>query len=266
MSDRLCLVTGASSGIGFETARGLAREGERVLILGRDEERTAQAATKIYEESRAEVIPLVADLSSQKEISSLAAQLRLKYSKLDLLVNNAGAVFPQRRLSGDGIEMTFALNHLSYFLLTRELEGLLRAAAPSRIVNVASAMHARARFDIEDLQCEKLYRPWDAYARSKYANLLYNFELSRRLEGSGVSTNAAHPGLVNSRIAVSGELGFWGRLFFRLFGKSEQNGARCSLYLSSSSEVEGKSGGYYSDCQETESHPGTRNPETALRL
>ena len=201
MEDKTCLITGGSDGIGYVAARELARMGASVTMVGRNATKTAAATARIIEETgNPSVRYLLADLSSQGDVRRLAAQVKEQMPRLDVLVNNAGAVFLSNRRSVDGIEMTFALNHLGYYLLTTLLLDLLRDSAPARIVNVSSKSHLSAgRFRLEDLpESGGGYR---AYGRSKLCNLLFTYELARRLEGSGVTVNALHPGLVRTNIA-----------------------------------------------------------------
>jgi retinol dehydrogenase-12 len=190
-----------------------------------------------------------------------------RYARLDILVNNAGAVFMKRQESVDGIEMTFALNHLSYFLLTTLLLDALENGASARIVNVASRAHRRAEMNWGDLQFEEGYGGFRAYGQSKLANLLFTYELARRLEGSGITVNALHPGFVNShlyrRVGISRPLV---KLIASLFGKSAEEGAETSIYLASSPEVEGVSGKYFADREPVSSSPASYDEEAAQRL
>jgi NAD(P)-dependent dehydrogenase (short-subunit alcohol dehydrogenase family) len=195
MDGKTCLITGATSGIGKETAFGLARLGARVVIVGRDPDRTRAAADWIRRETGSEQVSfLLADLSSQSEVRGLAREFKDKYSRLDVLVNNAGGIFTRRETTVDGFERTWALNHLAYFLFTQELLELLKASAPARIVNVASIMHTGGLIDFGDLQGEKSYSGIRAYSQSKLANVLFTYALARRLEGTGVTANCLHPG------------------------------------------------------------------------
>ena len=250
MDGKTCLVTGGSDGIGYAAALELARMGARVVIAGRNPAKTAAVAASIIEDTgNSSVRYLLADLSSQAEVRRLAAQVTAELPRLDVLINNAGAVFLSRRRSVDGIEMTFALNHLGPFLLTSLLLDLLRGSSPARIVNVSSGAHFSAR----DFRLEALPRldgsgGYRAYARSKLCNILFTYELARRLEGSGVTVNALHPGLVRTNIARNN--GILGRVVNFLIGAGGVNatkGARTMIHLASSPEVDGLTGRYYVD-------------------
>jgi NAD(P)-dependent dehydrogenase (short-subunit alcohol dehydrogenase family) len=194
---KVCLVTGATSGIGLVTAGALARQGAITILVARNAGRGAAVVERIRQATgNLQVEMLLADLSAQADIRRLAREFQSRYPRLDVLVNNAGALFSRRALSADGIEMTWALNHLAYVLLTALLLETLRASAPARIVNVSSDAHRRARLDFDDLQGQQRYGGWQAYARSKLANVLFTYELARRLAGTGVTANAVHPGFV----------------------------------------------------------------------
>jgi NAD(P)-dependent dehydrogenase (short-subunit alcohol dehydrogenase family) len=194
------LITGATSGIGLAAARELARRGARVVMVGRDPARTAEAAARLTAEAPGNVSHLLCDFSSFADIRRLAAEFRARHDRLDVLVNNAGGVSKTRRLSKDGIEMTFAVNHLGYFLLTTLLTDLLVKSAPARVVSVASVGHRSGTLDFDDLGYEHGYGIMRAYSRSKLANVLFSNELARRLAGTGVTSNSLHPGAVNSNI------------------------------------------------------------------
>jgi len=246
MAGKTCLVTGATAGIGRVTALELAHMGANVVIAGRDPAKCALTANDIREESGNPAVDfLVADLSSQEEVRRLANEFRERHQHLDVLVNNAGAIHMSRRKSVDGIEMTFALNHLSYFLLTNLLLDLLLASSPARVVNVASVVHQKAKIDLFDIHAPRRYSGFRAYSRSKLCNLLFTFELARRLEGTGVTANALHPGLVASNIlSNNGILGRFLNMMLGIRGISVESGALTSVYAASSPEMEGVSGKY----------------------
>ena len=247
MHDKTVLITGGTGGIGRATAMGLASTGARVGITGRDRSRAERAAAAIARESGNSAVDVfVADMSSQTEVRRLAGEALSTYPRLDVLINNAGVFRSERITTEDGLEATFAVNHLAYFLLTNLLLDRLEAGAPSRIVNVASADHGNATIDLDDLQGEKGYRGAKAYSRSKLANVLFTHELARRLEGTGVTANCLHPGVVGTNLGsgVSGVFGFVVRALRPLM-KSPEKGAETSIYLASSPEVEGSSGGYF---------------------
>jgi len=246
--EKVCLITGATSGIGKATAMGLASMGASVVMVGRDRDRGEAALTEIKVKSgNASVDLMLADLSSQEEIHRLADNFKEAYPRLDVLVNNAGLFRSERITTQDGLETTFAVNHLAPFLLTNLLLDVLKASAPSRIVNVSSGDHKSGAIDFDDLQGEMGYKGAKAYSQSKLANVLFTHELARRLEGTGVSANCLHPGAgirTNFGSGVSGALGFMVRALRPLM-KSPEKGAETSIYLASSPEVEGLSGRYF---------------------
>jgi retinol dehydrogenase 12 len=268
LSGKVCLVTGATSGIGAVTARELARRGASVVIVGRSPSKCEATVRGIREQTgSAAVESLVADLSAQAEVRRLAREFRQRQPRLDVLINNAGAVFLQRRESVDGIEMTFALNHLAYFLLTNLLLDLLTASTPARVINVSSAAYEGMTLDFDDLQEGRRYRGFRAYSRSKLANLLFTFELARRLEGTGVTVNALHPGFVATNFfAGNGPVGWLMRRSAGLFAIGPEEGARTTLYLASAPEVEGITGRYFVKGRPVASSPASRDPAAALRL
>ena len=268
MKDKICLITGATSGIGKATALQLAQLGASVVMVGRNPQRTARAVQEIRQQSgNGQVESMLADLSSQSEIRRLASEFQSSYQRLDVLVNNAGALMLSRRLSTDGIEMTFALNHLNYFLLTHLLLDTLISSSPSRIVNVSSDSHQDAFLDFEDLQLQQSYGGYKAYGRSKLANLMFTYELSRRLQGSNVTANALHPGLVATKfLANNGLRGRVFNLFVRIVGRSATRGAHPITYLASSAEVEGVSGKYFVEDGLVESSEASKDKDAALKL
>ncbi|SIN93469.1 NAD(P)-dependent dehydrogenase, short-chain alcohol dehydrogenase family [Singulisphaera sp. GP187] len=269
MAGKVCLVTGATSGIGEITARALAEQGANLTIVGRSQERCIATLDRIRRSSLdADVDFILADLSSQESIRHLAALFRERKSRLDLLINNAGALFFERHESVDGIELTFALNHLAYFQLTILLLDLLLASPPSRVVNVASEAHRSAgKIPFDDLEGRKRYRGFRAYAQSKLANLLFTFELARRLEGTHVTANALHPGLVATNIfAGNGIPGWLLRRGASLFAISPEKGAETSIYLGSSPEVSEVSGRYFYRQKPIASSRASHDPEVAGKL
>jgi retinol dehydrogenase 12 len=270
MQGKVCLITGATSGIGKITAREIARLGARVLIVGRSPEKTEATVRQIHAETGATSIEsLVADLSLQAEVRRLAEQVQARCDRLDVLVNNAGAMFLKRLESGDGIEMTLALNHLSYFLLTNLLLPLLKAGAPSRVVNVASDAHKRASIDFDDLQAKQKYGGWRAYQQSKLANILFTNELARRLDGTGVTANSLHPGFVRTNFLQVFD-GRWGGRLLRAIAEriaiSPEQGARTPIYLASSPDVAGVTGRYFVKEKPVPSSARSLDPAAAQRL
>ena len=252
MEGKTCLITGGSDGIGYVAARELARLGAQVFIVGRNAFKTKDAVDRILDETgNREVRYLLADLSSQGDVRRLADQVRERIPRLDVLLNNAGAIFLSNRSSVDGIEMTFALNHLGYFLLTTLLLDLLKDSAPARIVNVSSSSHGSpGEFRLEDLPQPGKSGGYRAYGRSKLCNLWFTYELARRLEGSAVSVNALHPGLVRTNIARNnGVLGRVVNFFIGTRGVDAARGAETLTYLAASPEVEGITGQYFVDCR-----------------
>jgi len=269
MTGKVCLVTGATSGIGAVTAESLARLGATVLMVGRDRAKTEAAADRIRREAvDAKVETYLADLSTQSEVRRLAAEVRARHPRLDVLVNNAGAMFAPRRESTDGVEMTWALNHLAYFLLTDLLLDPLKAAAPSRVVNVASDAHRMAPgIDFDDPEGRKRYRPFRIYSQSKLANILFTNELARRLANTGVTANSLHPGFVFTNFfANSGLLGQAMKWLGRVIAITPEAGARTTVYLATSPEVVGVTGQYFAKQKPATPTAAARDPEASARL
>lgn len=269
MKGKVCLVTGATSGIGEVTARELARLGAEVIIVGRSLEHCEATLSRIRNETGVTLgDPLIADLSSQAEIRRLAGQIRERCPRLDVLVNNAGAMFLKRRESVDGIEMTLALNHLSYFLLTKLLLPLITASAPARIVNVASDAHRGGKIAFDDLQGRNRYSGWRAYQQSKLANIVFTYELARRLEGSRVTANTLHPGFVRTNFFQDwgGWIGLVTKAGASLLALTPEQGAQTSIYLASSPEVEGVTGQYFVKQKPAQSIPQSHDRSAAQRL
>ncbi len=269
MKGKVCLVTGATAGIGAETAKQLARLGATVVVHGRRADKCAATVTRIRQETGNDAVEfLMADLSSQKEIHRLAQEFMRQYARLDVLINNAGVWKMRREESVDGIEMTFAVNHLAPFLLTNLLLDRLKASAPARIVNVSSALHRQGRIHFEDLQMQRRYNAWPAYNNSKLANLLFTYALARRLAGAGVTANALHPGRVRTNLIASngGFLRWIVQPLFNLQAISVEEGARTSVYLATAPEVEGISGKYFGKCKEWHSSPDSYDEAAQERL
>lgn len=268
MNGKICLVTGGTNGIGKATAQALAQMGATVVIVGRNALKTTQLVEEIRAASgNKNVDSLLADLSSQQEVRRLASEFKSKYSQLHVLLNNAGGFFLQRQLSVDGIEMTFALNHLAYFLLTDLLLDTIKASAPARIINVSSDAHTSGKIVFDNLQGERQYSP-AAYGNSKLANILFTMELARRLEGTGVTVNALHPGFVATGFAKNN-----GRmiaaivsLFAPLMARSPAKGAETSIYLASSPSVEDITGKYFYDSHVTPAAPQATDSVVARKL
>jgi retinol dehydrogenase 12 len=269
MQNKICLVTGATNGIGKITALELAKMGATVIVVGRNPTKTEAVVSEIRSESGNDnVKKALADLSSLADVRALAQEFKNKYSRLDVLVNNAGAYFNKRHVTFDGFEMTFALNHLSYFLLTVSLLDVLKASAPARIVNVSSDAHRGARLDFDDLQGEKKFNGFGAYGRSKLANILFTYELAKRLQGTNITANALHPGFVATGFgANNGTLMRVGiGIMSRMMGISAENGAKTTIYLATSPEVEGVTGKYFDKCKPVQSSTASYEVEARERL
>lgn len=264
VSESICLVTGATSGIGYVTAREIARQGATVVGVGRSVERSRAAVDRIRNQTgNPRVEFLVADLSSQPEIRRLAGEVKARYPQLHVLVNNVGGLFLNGQVAPDGTEMTLALNHLGPYLLTRLLVDVLKASAPARIVNVASVAHLGARIDFANLR----FGGWSGYQRSKLANVLFTYELARRLQATGVTANALHPGLVNSGFGLNnrGLFAFLRPLAYFMAIDNER-GARTSIYLATSPEVDGVTGRYFVRCRPRRSSGASYDRADAGRL
>src|SRR2546426_1195063 len=249
MQGKICMVTGANSGIGKATALALAQRGATVVMVCRDRARGEEARSEITTTSRNNAVDLLqADLSSQQSIRQLVETFQHHYTHLHVLINNAGAAFPgRRRETVDGLEMTFAVNYLAPFLLTNLLLDVLKASAPARIVNVSSNSHEAGYIQMDDLQEEKHYRSMSVYGQSKLAVVLFTYELARRLQGTGVTANCLHPGFVATHFGQR-DAGPAFRLLVKLigsFGTSPEKGAKTSIYLASSPDVEGVTGQYF---------------------
>ncbi len=248
---KICVVTGATSGIGLVTAEHLAAMGAQLVLVGRDKAKGDAALRRITRRApgaHAEIH--YADLARMDDVRRLGRELAA-LPRIDVLVNNAGAIFRRRQATPDGLERTFALNHMAYFLLTALLRERLAAAAPARIVSVASEAHRGVTLDFDDLQSARRYNGWTAYRRSKLCNILFTRELAHRLQGTGVTANCLHPGFVASSFGDNNEGVFRIALAIakRLFAISEEQGAATSVYLASSPEVEGMSGLYFDKCR-----------------
>jgi NAD(P)-dependent dehydrogenase (short-subunit alcohol dehydrogenase family) len=267
LEGRVALVTGATNGIGRVTAREFARMGARTFLVARDPGRGDATAREIRDATGATVEMLTADLSSREEVAGLARMVQERTGRLDILVNNAGAIFAERRTSVDGVEMTLALNHLAYFLLTLELLPLLEAAPDARVVNVSSMAHEHGSIDFADLQLERRYGMWKAYAQSKLANVLFTREMARRLSGSRITVNALHPGSVATGFGRN-HPGFFGKLVAigAPFLASPERGARTTLHVATAPGLRGITGKYFSACRERAPARAALDDATALRL
>lgn len=234
------LITGSTDGIGKETARQLAQKGWRVILHGRSNQRCKSTAEEIRNTSGNSNIKYVcADLAHMADIRKMARQIRERFGALNVLINNAGIFESQQKFSSDGIELTFAVNHLAYFLLTGLLLDVLKQNTPARIVNVSSMAHA-SQFDFENIRGQKHYSGYETYAQSKLANILFTFHLAGKLKDSGITVNSLHPGVISTKLLQAG----WG-----MGGASVKQGAATSVYLASSPDLENVTGKYFSDSQ-----------------
>lgn len=273
MQDKVVIVTGATNGIGEVTARELAGKGAEVVVISRTLRKLENTVNKIKSETGNQNVSYIqADLSSMAEVRRAAAEFKERHNRLDVLVNNAGAFFNERKESVDGYEMTFALNHLNYFLLTHELLDMLKQTADeqgdARIVNVSSNAHRGATISFDDLQREESYSGFRVYGESKLMNIMFTYELARRLEGTNVTTNALHPGFVNTGFGMNndGFVKFILNGIQSLFAKSSEEGAQTNIYLASSPQVKGVSGKYFADKEQKASSKASHDVEAQKRL
>ena len=272
MTGKVCMVTGATSGLGRATARQLAQRGATVVVVGRNEATAATAAQGVAASAhQAQVDWLAADLAVQSQVRELATEFTRRHERLDVLINNAGTISRYRKVTPEGVELTLAVNYLAAFLVTNLLLESLAAAAPARVVNVASVAHERARLDLADPQMRRGYLPFRAYAASKLADVLFTYELARRLEDTGVTANAVDPGLV--RTGLGRNNGFARDLAWRLthlryrsVSLSPDQGADPIVFLASSPTVSSVNGGYFSRRERSQSSPASRDRATAQRL
>jgi len=265
MRGKRVLVTGATTGIGRVTALELGRAGAEVILVARDRDKADATLADLKAAGAPPAHALLGDLSLLSSVRTLAGEVRGKFDRIDVLVNNAGAIFSSRALTAEGFERTFALNHLSYFLLTQLL--LDRIPKGGRIVNVSSEAHKPAKVDFDDLQLERRYTAFGAYCLSKLMNLLFTFELARRGHERGITANAAHPGPVASNFGRSNR-GFFGSLFALAapFMLTPEKGARTQIWLASSPDVEGVTGKYFAKCKEKRPSARALDEATQKRL
>jgi NAD(P)-dependent dehydrogenase (short-subunit alcohol dehydrogenase family) len=268
MNGRTCLITGATSGIGRATAIELARRGATLVLVARDRGRGEDTVREIRERTDTrDVTLLLADLASQQSIRELAREFLATNRPLHVLLNNAGVVNLHRTLTVDGIETVFAVNHLGYFLLTNLLLDRLKQSAPARIVNVASEVHKIGALDFDDLQNARRFRSMRVYGQSKFANILFTYELARRLAGTNVTVNCLHPGAVATGLGKNN--GAWAQVLVRILGtffRTPEQGAATSIYLASSSAVASVSGKYFMNSKERRSSKASYDEAAARRL
>lgn len=264
MDGKVCVITGGTSGIGLAAAEALARMGARIVLVARDRARAEAAVARIGHATRA----YYADLSLIAEMKRVSSDIAVMEPKIDVLINCAGAAFSPRAETTDGIEKTFSLNHLSYFVVTNLLLANVKAAAPSRIVSVASDAHYRGALDFDDLMLKRRYGGFAAYANSKLANILFNRELARRLAGTGATANCMHPGIVNTRWGdnVGGIASLIVGIGKAVIGRTPAKGADTVVYLASSPDVANVTGEYFVDRHPTRPSAAAQDDEAARRL
>jgi NAD(P)-dependent dehydrogenase (short-subunit alcohol dehydrogenase family) len=269
MQNKIVLVTGATAGIGEQTMVGVARLGASVVGVGRSRARAAAAEARVRQRvPEAKITWLIGDLSSQAEVRRVAAEFKAGHRRLDVLVNNAGGWFDQRRESVDGIEMTWALNHLAYFLLTHELMDVLAASGAARVVSVSSNAHYSGKLNFDDLNATRGFSGFPAYANSKLANVVFANELARRARGQGITSNALHPGFVASQFGHNNQVWYTGlfRFLQRLFAISPERGAETSIYLASDPSVAFVTGAYFDNRQSRAPATAAQDPAIGQRL
>jgi NAD(P)-dependent dehydrogenase (short-subunit alcohol dehydrogenase family) len=268
MTGRTCVVTGATRGIGRATARRLAELGAKLVLISRRREDGENVARAIAESRRAPPAEVVtADLSSQHSIREAADVIRERHPQLHVLVNNAGVIPRERETTGDGLEMQFAVNHLAYFLLTNLLLDPLAAGAPSRVVSVSSGAHQGGTLDFADLQSERRYDPVRVYGRTKLANVLFTYELARRVRASGITANCLHPGVIATKLLADYmNVPLVGGAIASTFGASPDEGSETVVYLAASPEVDGVTGRYFVGDRETRSSPASYDERLQQRL
>ena len=269
MKGKACIITGATGGIGLEAAARLGLLGARLMLVGRSRDKGEAALARLRARAPSVAVEMhYADLSRSDDIVRLARDLLGTAPRIDVLLNNAGAFFARRAITPDGLERTFALNHMGYFRLTALLRPRLIESAPARVINIASDAHRGARLDFADLQCSQDYTGWKAYRRSKLANILFTRELARRLQGTGVTANCLHPGFVATGFGDNNP-GVW-RIMIgiakRISAIPVQSGAETPVYVACSSELAGTTGKYFEKCREQEPDPAAQDDEAAAQL
>ena len=267
MKDRICLITGFTSGIGKATAFGLAGKGATLVLICRDKAKGEEVINEIKNKTGNSNLHLyIADLSSQKEIGRVATEIKEQHPVIDVLINNAGGINEKHELTEDGIELTFAVNHLAYFMLTLLLLDNVKSSGYARIINVASDAHQFSKLDFDDLNSTNSFNPMKVYGMTKLANIMFTYEMARKLNDTHVSVNAMHPGGVNTNFGknMKGVAG----AYFRLspFSRKPEKGAETVIWLASSPEVEGVSGKYFMDKKEKKSNSFSYNKDAQKKL
>jgi NAD(P)-dependent dehydrogenase (short-subunit alcohol dehydrogenase family) len=269
LKDKTCIITGSNSGIGKETALALAKMDAKVIMVCRNKERGEMACSEIIRESSNHSVELMlCDLLSMSAIRQFAAEFKDKYNRLDVLINNAGAVFNKRLVTPEGFEQTFALNYLAPFLLTHELLPVLKRAAPSRVINLSSGLNKSAKLELDDLQSESSYKSMDAYKSTKLMLIMHTYELARRLKDAGVTVNVVLPGFVATNLGRSSN-SLMSRIMFGMmkpFQLSPKEGAETSVYVASSPDVEGVTGKCFEKKEVTETSETSNNTELQKKL
>jgi NAD(P)-dependent dehydrogenase (short-subunit alcohol dehydrogenase family) len=267
MQSQVCVVTGATSGIGKAAAAALARQGAEIIVVGRDPGRAEATAAAIQADGAPPPKVEIADLARLDQVRALAGRLNQTLDRVDVLINNAGLVLNERQVTPDGYEHVFAVNHLAPFLLTNLLRPKLTASAPARVITVSSDAHTAARLDLDDPNLEHGWSSWRSYSNSKLANILFTRELARRLDGTGVTANCLHPGVVRTGFGRDARpLMRVGITIAKPFMLSPERGADTIVYLASSPDVAAKTGGYYVKRQLREPSAAARDDGLARRL
>lgn len=269
IENKLCVITGANSGIGFETAKELASQGAYIVMVCRNEDKAISARKSILDETSAAagIDIVICDFSIQSDIHSAAKEINEKYEKIDVLINNHGFIAAEYKETIDGIEETFAVNHLGYFIFTKLLLNKIENNEGARIINVASEAHRTGSFNADDIEMKKGYSAWKAYGNSKLFNILFTKELADRLKSQNVTVNCLHPGVIASNFASSGNL--LTRLFWKVaspFMLSSEGGAQTTIFLATSDDVEGVSGAYFKNKKAVSPTATARNSDFAKKL
>jgi len=269
MKDKICLITGATDGIGKETARCLGKQNAQLILVGRNPEKGEKVQKKLIAITGNDQIDIMtADLSNMNAIQKLSVKIHKKYNKLNVLINNAGAFFSKREITDDGFEKTFALNHLGYFLLTKLLLDLIKKGKDPRIINVASGAHIGATLDFDNLQGKNDYSGWAAYKRSKLMNIMFTYKLAELLKDTPITVNTLHPGFVRTRFGDNntGIVGIGLNLVKKIGAISIKKGAETSVFLATSPTVKGVSGKYFVKCKPEKSSSSSYNKSDIDRL